>query len=100
MKIAYKKGAHEKSVKRDDYEYQYKYNKTTSCCVISATAAMFNILAHLDMKAKYGEEGQKFLRSMAEVPAIMNNSLNFVFYVFSGHTFRDTFKQKYFRRFC
>ncbi|XP_063718820.1 uncharacterized protein LOC134845701 [Symsagittifera roscoffensis] len=81
------------------------------CCsylVLTAFAAFFNVLGHHYISEKPAEstastssveDGDResvllFVQSMAEIPAVMNNSLNFVFYMLSGRTFRNTFIHK------
>ena len=71
------------------------------CCsylIFTATAAFFNVLGHMCISKPFSLKDKMFVRSLAEVPAVMNNSLNFLFFYLSGSSFRQTFKRKFLRR--
>ena len=84
--------------KRNKVDRSVVFMLLAVCCtylVFTGSAGALNILGHISVAPELGKEGQKFLRAATEVPCIMNNSLNFIFYLFCGQSFRKTFQHKY-----
>ena len=93
-----KKSLIEEENKRNKVDRSVVFMLLSVCCtylVFTASSGALNILGHISVSSDFGKDMKKFLRSAAEVPCIMNNSLNFVFYFFCGQSFRKTFKHKY-----
>ena len=44
-------------------------------------------------KSSANQKEIEFFEVAAEIPSIMNNSLNFIFYMLSGKLFRDAFRK-------
>ena len=67
---------------------------TCSFLVLISTVAVINVLSlETSANSSQNEDKKNFYEIATEIPMIMNNSLNFIFYAFSGRMFRKAFKK-------
>ena len=65
-----------------------------SYLMFSVASCSFNRISQTDMEQELSANEAAFAQLMAELMAVLNNSLNFIFYYLSGQMFRSTFKQE------
>ena len=83
--------------KRNKVDRSVVFMLLAVCCtylVFTGSGVALHMLSQINVTPELGKGEKKFLRAASEVPVIMNNSLNFIFYFFCGQTFRNTFDQK------